>query len=70
MNKIITISDARDQKVTDADRKAFIDDKNKKAEESRKKAFLKANPDVGTLVRNGKDVYYTFSSGKYVEINF
>ena len=65
---MMMLSEARAKK-TEADRIAFINDQKALAEKKSIAAWLKANPEVGTLTRDGETVYYRFpANGAYVEV--
>ena len=56
-------SEAREQKVTEAERLAFIADELNAIEQSLILGWLTLNPEVGTLTRNGETVYYRWPAG-------
>jgi hypothetical protein len=54
-----TVSDIRDQKARmSGDHEAWIKGKQIAAYEAARKAYLQANPDVGTLIRDGVEIFY------------
>jgi hypothetical protein len=56
---IQTVSDTREQKARmSGDHEAWIKGKQIAASEAARKAYLRAHPEVGTLIRNGKELFY------------
>jgi len=54
-----TVSDRREEKArNNGDLAAFVKDQQALAFQAARAAYLKANPDVGVLVRNGVEVFY------------
>ena len=65
---MMMLSEARAKKA-EADRIAFINDQKALAEKQSIAAWLKANPEVGTLTVDGETVYYRYPvNGAYVEV--
>ena len=64
-----TVSDVRAEKARNSgDLAAWIRDKKNIREEKARRAFLRENPDVGTLNRDGKVIFYRFPvGGAYTE---
>jgi len=53
------VSDAREEKARiNGDNEAWAKGKQIEAYEAARKAYLKAHPEVGTLIRNGKELFY------------
>lgn len=66
MKKVRTVNDVRNEKRNaDARRFAHLDDAE--AEQKRIAEVLKANPEIGVLMRNGKPVYYLTRSYGHLE---
>lgn len=64
----MTLTEARDQKVnSSSERRAYYLDQESKRIEEAKKEFLRNNPDVGVLNRNGTEVYYRIVNGEAQE---
>jgi hypothetical protein len=56
---IQTVSDSREQKARmSGDHEAWIKGKQIAAYEAARKAYLQSHPEVGTLIRNGKELFY------------
>lgn len=54
-----TVSDIRDQKAREnGDFDAYVRDQKAIAFEKARRAYLQANPDVGTLIRDGVEIFY------------
>jgi len=55
----MTISEAREEKAKmSGDHKAWIKGKKIEAFQAARKCYLQAHPEVGTLIRNGKELFY------------
>jgi len=53
------VSDAREEKARiNGDNEAWAKGKQIEAYEAARKAYLQAHPEVGTLIRNGKELFY------------
>lgn len=58
-NHIKTVSDSRDQKARmSGDYEAYAKDQAAIRFQKARKEYLQNNPEVGTLIRNGKEVFY------------
>jgi hypothetical protein len=55
----MTVSEAREQKAKmSGDYEAWIEGKKIEAFQEARKRYLQAHPEVGTLIRNGKELLY------------
>jgi hypothetical protein len=56
---IQTVSDIRNEKARmSGDHEAWVKGKQIAAYEAARRAYLQANPDVGTLIRDGVEIFY------------
>jgi len=55
----MTVSEAREEKAKmSGDHEAWIKGKKIEAFQAARKCYLQAHPEVGTLIRNGKELFY------------
>jgi hypothetical protein len=70
MTKIKTVTDSREEKAMlgmNESHAAYVAYQREQEYGKAKDDYLKNNPEVGLLIRNGKDVFYRIVNGEVLE---